>query len=119
MKFLILLPLLFLANSLHSQEAWILNISTPLTEKIYDIREAPNGNYITCGRRDENEGTLVYGFIVEFSKEGTLIKERDEIIDDSFTFFSHIISISDTSFVILGKIGPHYDTNELWIVHYD
>jgi hypothetical protein len=42
-----------------------------------------------------------------------LIDDRDYIIEDSVCSFGHIISLSDTSFVILGKIGPDYVTNEL------
>jgi hypothetical protein len=116
--FLFCIPLLSF-----SQEAWITPISTPLFERVVDIREIPNGNYLAIGRRDESDDTgnpLFHSFFVEISQEGAIIRDQDIIIEDSSTSFHQIIAVSDTSFVVIGIIKSDIDgMNELWITHFN
>jgi hypothetical protein len=118
MKTLILILLVF--NSIHliAQEAWTLTISSPRIERIFDIRETAEGNYIAVGRRESAADNMMYGFLAKISADGQLLNEQELIFENSFSSFHHIMDITDTSFVVIGAVGP-VDTflNELWVLH--
>jgi hypothetical protein len=110
----------FVSSSLFSQEAWITKIATPIFERVFDIREIPNGNYLAIGRRDLTDGPENWAFFVEISKEGEIIRQQDIIIPDSSTSLHHFLSIGDTSFAVVGIINSDIDSkNEVWITHFD
>lgn len=110
----------FICISLFSQETWITNIKTPIFERVFDIREIPNGNYLAVGRRDLDSGPQNYAFFVELSKEGEIVNQQDIIIPDSSISLHQFISISDTSFVMVGKIESDIDgNNDLWMAHFN
>jgi hypothetical protein len=123
MRILLLLTFLNFTNLLLSQEGWITPISTPLFERVFDIREIPNGNYLAIGRRDESNDTgnpLFHSFFAEISREGAIIRDQDIIIEDSSTSLHNFVAISDTSFVLIGIIKSDVDgRNEIWIVHFN
>ena len=121
MKSLILPSFLLLISiALYPQETWITTIETPIFERVVDIREIPNGNYLAVGRRDLSPGPECYTFLVEIATEGEIIKDKKVIIPDSSTSLHQFIEIGDTSFALIGMIRSDADGwNDIWIVHFN
>ncbi len=120
MKSFLIASYFLISSVLFSQETWITTIRTPIFERVFDIREIPNGNYLAAGKRDLSNGPQNYVFFVEFSKFGEIVHQKDIMIPDSSTSLHHFISVSDTSFAMVGIIESDIDgNNDLWIVHFN
>jgi len=120
MKSFLIIQLLLISSYLYCQETWITTIETHLFERVVDLNEIPNGNFLAVGRRDFNPGPEFYAFLVEITKEGEIIKEQDIFIQDSSTSLHQFIEINDTSFVMIGLIRSDLNEgNEIWIVHFN
>jgi len=109
-----------ISSYLSSQESWITTIETHLFERVFDIHEIPNGNYLAVGRRELSPGSECYAFLLEISRDGEIIKEQDIFIQDSSTSLHQFIEINDTSFAMIGLISSDSnDGNDIWIVHFN
>jgi hypothetical protein len=120
MKSSLIISLLLCFNCLHSQETWITTIESHLFERVFDIREIPNGNHLAVGRRELSPGPECYSFLVEITRDGEIIREQDIIIPDSSNSLHQFIAINDTSFAMIGLIRSDANgQNDLWIVHFN
>lgn len=120
MKLLVILNLLLICNILHSQDSWMLTISTPLIERIFDIHECSDGNYIACGTREDGDGNPQYGFLIKISADGYILDEQEFISQDSTSVFFKLINVTDSSIVIVGSCGPEAtNKTDIWILHTD
>ncbi len=103
-KIILLAHFILLFQIASAQSSFELLISTPKHEKLLDIEEDEEGNYIMVGTKAVETPYERNAYIVKVSASGEIMYEKEYIIPDSISIFHEIIYSND-SLIIFGVKG--------------
>ncbi len=106
MKHSFLASLVLLINlCVNAQTSFEVLISTDQHEKVVDVIEDYNNDYVIVGKREIFDLNITKGYALKLNPTGEILQEKEFILPDTALKFTSTVLLPDSNYLLIGMFG--------------